>query len=157
MAANCKGWNCIMKKNDWSKLKSISSLVYSLIINGEIFSYNDGQYHLDGGCYMNIDSYTTKYRSNSKFEAHKKYIDVQLIVSGEEYIVVENAKNLIAIDEYDDNKDIVFFADNNKGTLFPLFKNDFLILESCDAHMPCIAINEQKNVKKIVFKIPKNG
>ena len=44
----------------------------------------DGAYEIDGErVFANVQTYRTKQQDeNSRFEAHKKYIDVQYVVSG---------------------------------------------------------------------------
>ena len=42
-----------------------------------------GHYEIDQNVYANIDVYETKDISLCKFEAHKKYIDIQMLLFGE--------------------------------------------------------------------------
>jgi len=43
-----------------------------------------GHYKLSASAYVNVDEYETKTVENCKFEAHKKYIDIQMLIEGEE-------------------------------------------------------------------------
>ena len=45
---------------------------------------SDGKYNISENIYANIQSYETK--DNALYEAHRKYIDIQYMISGEEFI-----------------------------------------------------------------------
>lgn len=94
----------------------------------------------------------TKPASLARFEAHRKYIDLQYIWEGEEIISVTSPDNLKAIIPYDEQKDIVFYE---------YFRSSFLIMKPgmlaifypCDAHAPGIAFKKQQLVSKTVVKV----
>lgn len=84
---------------------------------------------------------------------HKKYIDVQFILEGEEIIEVDNIQNLNINFEYDENIDLIKYNDSNFSSSIKLRKGDVAIFFPDDAHMPCIKINEPKKVIKTVIKV----
>lgn len=114
----------------------------------------NGKYEIDGeDVFVSIQDYNTKPVEEGKFEAHKKYADIQFIIKGEERLGCRNIEGLIAIGEYDENNDIVFFeSDIEKNFIFAK-ENDFIIFMPEDAHMPCIAIDSPSYVKKAVVKV----
>lgn len=110
-----------------------------------------GRYEIDGdNVFVNVDGYETKRDKNVEF--HKKYIDVQIVLLGQEQIgwIPTNFVSHI-ITPYDEVKDIAFgIAETDKLTA----KNDrFFIFFPEDAHQPGLAINGPSQVKKAVFKI----
>ena len=68
-----------------------------------------GHYELENGIFANIDKYTTKLFENCKFEAHKKYIDIQILTTGTERLDYINIEGLAVSEEYDQNRDVMFF------------------------------------------------
>lgn len=105
------------------------------------------------GCYANIQEYTTK--TASKYEAHKEFIDIQVVLAGKEHIFVapvELAKERLS--DYNPEKDIEFYAaaDGEKAVLAD--KDNWVILFPSDAHMPCMAIDEPAPIRKVVIKVP---
>lgn len=113
-----------------------------------------GKYEIDGqNIYMNIDEYTTK--TNSKPEYHKKYIDIQFLISGEELIGYCPLTDLVETDEFNEKKDIGF----GFGVVdyIKIKKGQFVILFPDDAHQPCMAYGNPKNVKKAVIKVKVDG
>ena len=108
-----------------------------------------GRYYIDeDNIYANVDEYETK--TDGKYEAHRKYIDIQYMIKGEEYIGVTDINNCKTCIEYDEEKDLEFFtADNEFQTLK---KGEFLIFYPQDAHKPCINKDKIK-CKKVVVKV----
>lgn len=111
-----------------------------------------GRHEICKGAYINIDEYQT--RSGIKFEAHKKHIDIQFLIEGEEKVYVTETGGLIENIEYNEEKDVVFYDTPKKelNTVF-LTKGKFVVLYPDDAHSPCILIDAPKNVKKAIVKI----
>lgn len=108
------------------------------------------RYVIDGdNMYMNLEEYETKISSN--VEAHRKYIDVQFVVKGQENIGVTTLDNLTPITDYDELKDIIFYNGDVQLTL--MNEGDFMILYPEDAHLPCQVAENKTLVKKAVVKI----
>ena len=114
-----------------------------------------GRYKLAAGNYANIDEYFTKSSSDCKFEAHKKYIDIQLLLTGREELQYSFTNALIISENYDENRDVMFFENPD----FPLNKivlekGVFVLLYPYEAHKPQINYdNIPSKVKKTVVKI----
>jgi len=90
-------------------------------------------------------------KQDADYEAHRKYIDIQFMINGEEYIAVTDISNCVQSIDYNEDKDIAFYkADNSFQTLK---SGEFLILYPHDAHKPCISINNARHCKKVVVKI----
>lgn len=120
--------------------------------NNDLITMPEGKYSIKNDeIYAIVQQYTTKIEAEGKLEAHRKYTDIQYIVSGEEKLGYSNIDNFIPTTDYDEEKDIIF----GKGeTSFIKAKaGDFLIFTPQDAHMPCICIDEPTFVKKVVIKI----
>jgi len=112
-----------------------------------------GRYELlNDGTYANIEEYVTK--DSSFFEAHRKYIDIQYLAVGKEYVRVTSLDNIISVKSpYDDLKDIEFF-EKNSYTEHLLNGHNFMVLFPRDAHMPCMKADSAMHVRKVVIKIP---
>ena len=111
-------------------------------------------YVIDDDLIINIDVYSTKELSNCVLETHEKYVDIQLLLSGEEYIDIYPSENLEVKDEYDNNRDVAFYhvpdVDPVRVKLVP---GNFTVLFPQDAHSPQIKVLESCDVKKVVVKI----
>lgn len=109
-----------------------------------------------GGCDINVSDVTTKTLDSCLFESHKRMIDVQIMLSGVEWLYTASIHNLACIDPFDDAKDVGFHVvppcETARVTLAP---KTFTVLFPWDAHMPLVAVNNQPiPVRKAVAKIP---
>ena len=124
--------------------------VFDYIKNNNLQEMPCGKYELiSDKVFFNLQEYETK--PIQKLEAHKKYIDIQVVVSGEEYMGYTNINNTQITEEYNVEKDITFLT----GSIDKLAVNNksFVIFYPEDAHMPALAINNPSHVKKAIFKI----
>lgn len=119
----------------------------------------DGKYDIDGEkLFAFIQSYETKpFDNNSRFEAHKKYIDLQLLISGIEVIKWAKLENVNLTEErYSLGQDIAFY-DGSAQFDFVLTSKSFLLFNPEDAHMPGLSYEKNVRARKIVFKILSEG
>ena len=140
--------------SDWDALKRLSPSAYSFIKEIAQKEYMDGHYELSEGCYVNIETYTTQYRGDRKYESHRRYIDIQYMIFGKELITVHPVTGLVVCDEYDSEKDITFYKNDVAGVDKLLEEGTFFIITPDVAHMPCICIDEKTTVRKAVVKVP---
>ena len=78
----------------------------------------DGRYEIESEkIYALVSSYETSPASQNRFEIHRKYADVQVVIEGEEKIEVSLSSELKSVSEYSDVKDKVFLE--SPGTQLP--------------------------------------
>ena len=110
------------------------------------------RYNFDGGKFANAEEYETKL--SSRFEAHRKMVDVQIIVSGTELIHFAPINDNFVVEEpYDEMRDIMFMTGEVKDTVL-LRAGEACVIGPELAHMPGMAVNGSTHVQKIVLKIP---
>ena len=110
-----------------------------------------GKHDLGDGDYVNVMEYETK-ESNGVFEAHQQYLDVQILVKGEEKIFVQAFAQGSATTDYDQEKDCQLFVAQTGQEVY-LKEGIAAIFFPHDLHRPSIKVTETKQVKKAVFKI----
>ena len=138
---------------DLNKIKELCPSAYDFIVN-KAEGAAVGKYDLENGVYVSVQEYTTKARSEAKYEAHKKFIDIQMILSGKELIAVSPIEKMTISDEYNEEKDFMLLHHNDECTDYVLEAGEFLILYPQDVHMPGVCVNEKSPVRKIVVKVP---
>lgn len=99
-------------------------------------------------------TFTTSPKAEKRFEAHKKYIDIHLVLEGREYVEVTNIECLSNQTEYDSQSDIYFgdIASDLKFTGY-LEEGYFLICFPEDTHLVGAHEHSPIEVTKIVYKI----
>lgn len=110
-----------------------------------------GRHEISNQAFMLVQDYETKVE-NLRPEWHCRYVDIQLIVSGNEIIEVGCFSNHHILDVYNDEKDVGFAQFKEPTQRIQLHEGEFAILFPWELHAPCIRLSAQ-NVKKIVFKI----
>ena len=94
-----------------------------------------------------------KNEKEALYESHRKYIDIQLVLKGEERILCTDTKKLKTVAEYNEENDIEFYADAEKYVDITLSEKEFVILFPDDAHKPCLFTESSSESHKVVFKI----
>ena len=113
-----------------------------------------GHYEIEKNAYANIDVYETKQIENCRFEAHKKHIDIQLLLSGCEELDYTRIDGLDVSEDYDEARDIMFFANTSDCDKVILKPEKFAFIFPHEAHKPQIASGGiSQKVKKVVVKI----
>ena len=122
--------------------------VIAFVKNGN-FDYESGIVNLEGDkLYVSPFSGVGKARHEAKLEAHKRYIDLQLLVTGSEEIgwsPLSICHQKVA--PYSDEKDIIFYKDPVREFL-KLSPGYFAVFFPEDAHAPLVG----DEIQKLVFK-----
>ena len=105
--------------------------------------------------FAGIDCYETKARENAKLETHRKYVDIQFLLSGTEVIEVYPKADLTVSEPYNSEKDAEFYqAPAGPHTKVVLKSGQFCVFFPDDAHMPCLMTGSApQSVKKVVVKV----
>lgn len=98
--------------------------------------------------------FATAARTEKRFEAHRSYIDVHVVLEGAEYVEVTHVDNLTNATEYDSELDYLL-GDSSSSSGFGgyLEPGYFLICFPEDAHRVGTHEAMQVQVTKIVYKI----
>ena len=99
--------------------------------------------------YVTRFDYETIPLEEAFFEAHKKYLDVHLMLQGEERVDISHPDVLTLFDHKDD-----FYAYQGEAeqTLL-LAPGSFLVVFPGDAHRIKVQVRGPENVSKVVFKL----
>ena len=128
--------------------RSVLEILQSLNLD----ALQPGHIELDGNyVYININETKSKNKEEAKLESHRRYIDIQMPLSGKETFGVKSTTNCTnPIDEFDTERDILFYEDTPTEYI-TLNKGEFIIFFPDDAHAPCI--NTIDNHLKLIVKI----
>jgi biofilm protein TabA len=105
--------------------------------------------------YASVFSYDTKSQKEGVYEAHRKQIDLQLLLKGRELVYVTDIDGLVVNTGYNSEKDCVLFNDpERRPGATPLTEGFFAVFFPNDAHQPSLNYGaSSENVKKMVVKI----
>ena len=121
--------------------------------NNDLLKLVPGKYLIDGeNVFATISEYNTQEPAERKWENHKKYIDIQIVLSGKELIGKAPYADATPDVPYNEKNDIEFRqVANGKDNLAQ--PGTFFIFFPSDSHRPNQKAGEIVKVKKVVFKI----
>lgn len=123
-----------------------------LLAETDFSQYEDKRYEVDGDdLFFFLQSYETK-PENLTPESHKKYIDIQCVLSGIEAMDVGALEDMTDIAEARPEGDI-WLHHGPADSRVILAPGKFAVLWPGDAHAPCIAVGESVPCRKVVMKV----
>jgi len=109
---------------------------------------------LAAGSFAIEQVYLSRMRPEGFFESHRKYIDVQVIVAGTEFMEVEDIGRLVVAESYNDERDFIKYADTMTASRLRMRSGDVAVFFPADGHMPCLQLDRPCLVRKTVVKVP---
>ncbi len=111
-----------------------------------------GRHDIDGDrLFALVQEYTTRQAGECIWEAHRRYIDVQHVVFGEERMGYANLAHAREREPYDSARDVAFYE---PGTDFITLRAGMVaIFGPEDVHSPCGAAGAPRLVRKVVVKV----
>lgn len=118
-------------------------------------SFKKGRVELDADrIFVNFAEYDTHEREGALTEAHRKYIDVFVVVEGEETVYVKPTDRLSEITkEYSEDIEALLAKTDRDASAVRLTAKDVLILYPEDAHAPACFSDGASHVKKLIGKV----
>lgn len=114
-----------------------------------------GTYQLTPNVKAIVSEYTTKEVNENGYEAHRRNIDIQYLLKGNEKIAYLPVEELSETKPYSEETDAAFYnaVSGHTPSNLPLRSGYFAIFFPQDGHMPCLSVNEPEKVKKVVVKV----
>ena len=112
---------------------------FEYLKNTDLSKLSPGEHKIIGReVYAIVSEYVPKEEAECNFEAHRKYIDFQYLISGKEKMGVTTLDKVAPIGEYDEKKDIIFFKPDAPAIYEVATPEVFHIFFPKDAHRPSI-------------------
>lgn len=134
-------------------LNPLFEKAFDYLKNTDLTQVAIGRYELvPDALYANISEYETKEPVGELMEAHKKFIDIQYLVSGTERMGIAMLNSQPVTKAYDEEKDFHLFQDA-PDFFISLKTDEFVIFYPTDLHLPNISLAGKSFVKKVVMKV----
>lgn len=139
---------------EYQELKEAAPKIQAFCSQLDLDKLEAGRYELDGErLFVIIQNYTTKEKSMAYPESHRKYNDLQLMLSGTERIYHSKVEDLSVSKDLSETEDIIFYKNPQSESYIRLTAGMFGFYEPSDAHTPCVSDEKPEQVWKAVFKI----
>jgi biofilm protein TabA len=126
--------------------------VFAYLKNTDLKTLANGRHVIDGdNVYAIVTEAPTKDYDKTAFESHRKYIDLQYVITGEENMAKAPVTSVTVSKPYDDATDLANYT--GEGKIYTVPEGTFMLFFPTDAHRPNITPGGNKVVKKIVIKI----
>ncbi len=110
---------------------------------------------LVGGAFALEQVYLTRPRTEARWESHRAYIDVQVVVFGEELMEVFDAAHLAVAEDLRPEKDLIFYRPFDGGSVLRVLAGEAAVFFPSDGHLPSLRTGAAATlVRKTVIKVP---
>src|SRR4051812_32284310 len=136
----------------YNKNKAAWDKAFEFMSNKDLDTLSKGKYLIDGDrVYATVTEAPDKEFDKTKWESHRKYIDLQYIIKGKEKIGVAPLKTATVTVPFDETKDVGNYS--SEGTYYIAEPGTFFLFFPNDIHRPSISVEGFDLVKKLVIKI----
>jgi len=114
-----------------------------------------GKYEWDGDrLFLLVQEPDTAPKTAKRPESHRRYVDIQLLIEGEEWIgyARKTESHVVREDELD-AKDYALYEDPEDEIGLILKPGKFAVFFPDDLHRPCVCLDAPLRIKKAVVKI----
>ncbi len=137
----------------YHKNKVLWDKAFDFLKSKDLASLAPGKYPIVGdSVFVSVTEYAPRDLANTKWEAHRKYIDLQYVAKGKEKIGVAPLSKATVVEPYNDTKDVANFNCPD-GQFYNAQPGTFFLFFPSDAHRPSIKTDGSDTVKKVVVKI----
>lgn len=127
-------------------------MAFDYLLRTDFTHVANGKYPLDGeNVFVIVNRYETQSADELKWEAHRKYIDIQFVASGFEAIGIVGIGEMTHTTDYDEINDVQFFK--GTGEHYHLGEKMFGVIFPHEVHKPGISVNGNSQVLKVVIKV----
>jgi biofilm protein TabA len=138
------------------KNKALWEKVFIFLKETNLDTIRPGKYPIDGdNAYASVTENPTKNPENAKWEFHRKYIDIQMVIKGSEKMGIVPLSKTTESEAYNETKDVGFVTSTD-GDIYTAEPGTFLIFFPSEAHRPSIKTEGCDKDKKIVIKVRVN-
>lgn len=144
-------FSALSQSDRYTTLHPLFQRAFDYIRDTDLFSVAPGRYNIVGDDLIAIvELVQGKTREMARLEAHRKYIDIQLVLDGDEQMGWKPLADCYnPVSEHSMEKDIRFFHDA-PASWIAVPPDHFCIFFPEDAHAPLVS---NGMVRKVIFKI----
>lgn len=119
----------------------------------DLGALSPGRHKINGDkLYVSVQDTVSKPMREGFWEAHRKYIDIHVVIEGKERMGYAHIGELKA-EPYDEEKDFMRLEGEGAGTFFTVLPGMFAVMMPQDAHMPGICVDKPERLRKVVVKV----
>jgi len=141
----------ISNAEKYFSLHPLFEKAFQYLTKNDFLNTPAGKYQIEqDSLFALVNKYNSKGIDESFSESHRKYIDIQLVISGKERIgfgLIDDFSH----ETYDSEKDLQ--KHTGKLNFVDVEKKCFVIFFPNDIHMPGLQIEKPEEIVKVVMKV----
>lgn len=136
----------------YASLNPLFQDIVDFLKTNDLNSLEEGKHFIkDKDLFVNIQMAKGRPAEEATLETHRRMIDIQIPLSGEETFGYTPLEDLPTEFEYNDEKDITKYGHTKAATYVTCKPGEMAIFFPQDGHAPCIS--SEPAIKKAIFKI----
>lgn len=145
------------KISDLSVQTGLSSSLRAIIkqaLTRELVTLDAGRYEIDGeDIFINVMAFDTSAAESKRYELHREYLDIQILLSGAERIDFGLEGSAQQPDIYHEDDDYQLCDNLEQRQTVHMAPGMFAIFLPNEPHKPGCTINDSQKIKKAVIKV----
>jgi YhcH/YjgK/YiaL family protein len=134
----------------YAGLKAGCSEAFGFLDQPGLQELPDGKYEISGdSVYAIVDRTQGRQVADAQLEGHRRYLDIQYVISGDESMGWRPRAGLVNSVAYDEAKDLEFF-EGEPQSIVRVPPGSFAVFLPSDAHLPLIGDGP---IHKVVVKV----
>ena len=145
---------------DWPKNKrnfpGVFDRAFAFLAGNDVAALADGKHMIDGErLFASFESLRTQDEKERRFEAHRRYLDIQILLSGvEKQLYAPGLSGMNVLEDNLEKGDIAFYSSPARHGALVLEPGQYAVYFPGEPHCPCCAANAGGDaIRKVVFKI----
>lgn len=132
--------------------KALWDKAFAFLSDSKLGTMAPGKYPIDGdNAFAIISAGPPKKLEDVKWESHRKYIDLQYVISGKIKLGMAPVAKAIVTEPYSESRDAANYK--VEGEYLTATPKEFFLFFPQDAHRPDIKVDGADSLKKLVIKI----
>lgn len=124
------------------------------IANTDLSQLECGRHDIDGDeVFANVMEFTTVPASEKNYEAHRRYADVHVVISGTEVLGVAPIGECEPVGDFNEADDFGLYTAPGREAWVTLHEGDLVVTPPADAHKPGCCEGEPAPLKKACIKV----
>lgn len=147
-------FSSVHANDDCSKYPKAIQTAIAYLKAHDFMKMEPGRYGIQGDeIYAMVSDAVTAPAAEKKPEAHKKYVDVQYLVSGKERLGFTPDNGSYEVESYAEEKDLILYKQVENECYILAAPGCYSIFFPNDIHRPGVAAGEPATVRKVVVKV----
>lgn len=140
--------------DNYAEYPEVIRKVIDYLKSNDFVNMEPGVYEIQGkDIYAQVFDAETGSVEEKRPESHKNYLDVQFLASGEEKLGFTPLKYEYEVDEYFEERDLIFYKKVENEGFVHATPGCFTVFFPSDVHRPAVAVDKPMTVRKVVVKV----